>query len=451
MSSKVSTDLREQTAADTEMRLLNDVILRGWPESKEEVQPDLRKYWGFRDELAAYDGLIFKSNQIIIPKSLRKKMLEAVHKGHPGVQSGIKRAKQVLFWVNMTRDIQNMIECCSVCQQYQRSNQKSIVVTKEIPDLPFERVASDLFHFRGNEYILIVDSWSNFYDFKKLSRSTSDEVINIMKNWFAVHGIPRVLETDNGPQYSSQDFRKFADEWGFDHKTSSPHFPRSNGLAERFVQVAKNLLKRCHQDGSDVNLALLLSRNTPRNDNIPSPNERLLGRLTRSTLPVTTKILQPKVVEGVKDALCKERQLQKQYADRGARNPAELEPGDKVMVQNTTSKQWFPGEVMSKCEFDRSYLVSDGERILRRNTQYVRKKKMNFPDDNDQGPGALIPSRVVEADSESQESNVEDGTTEMNLDTAADLVPDEEESSQRRTTRSGRVVKLNKKPEFEYY
>nr|XP_029712008.1 uncharacterized protein K02A2.6-like [Aedes albopictus] len=335
MSSKVSTDLREQTAADTEMRLLNDVIIRGWPESKEEVQPDLRKYWGFRDELAAYDDLVFKSNQIIIPKSLRKKMLEAVYKGHPGVQSCIKRAKQVIFWVNMTRDIQNMIECCSVCQQYQRSHQKSIVVTKEIPNLPFERVASDLFHFRGNEYILIVDSWSNFYDFKKLSRSTSDEVINIMKNWFAVHGIPRVLETDNGSQYTSQDFRKFAGEWGFDHKTSSPHFPRSNGLAERFVQVAKNLLKRYHQDGSDVNLALLLSRN----DNIPSPNERSLGRLTRSTLPVTTKILQPKVVEGVKDALCKERPLQKQYSERGARNPAELEPGDKIMVQNTTSKQ----------------------------------------------------------------------------------------------------------------
>lgn len=377
-------------------------------------------------------------------------MLVMIHSGHPGVQSGIRRAKQVLFWVNMGKDIQDMVECCSVCQQHQRCNQKSTIVMKEVPELPFERVASDLFHFRGEEYVLIVDSWSNFFDFKKLSQSTSEEVIDIMKNWFATHGVPRVLESDNGPQYNSLKFRNFSEDWGFEHRTSSPHFPRSNGLAERFVQVAKNLLKKCHQDGSDLHLALLLARNTPRSDTIPSPNERLMSRLTRSTLPMSTEILRPKTIDGVRDSLCKERQLQKAYADRGARNPADYEQGDRVMVQDPKSKQWFPSKVLRKFGSNRSYLLSDGERTFRRNTQHIRERKFDLMESNDdQAPETLVSNPANGRQTVACERNGADTNNEVNQDRVVEAEPGEDIS--RYSTRSGRVVKDNKKTDFEYY
>nr|XP_029730519.1 uncharacterized protein K02A2.6-like [Aedes albopictus] len=221
----------------------------------------------------------------------------------------------------MSSDIPNMVDNCSICQEHQRCNTKSTIVTKDVPDLPFERVASDLFHFRGAEYLVIVDSYSNFFDFKRLTEPTSEAVISSLKKWFSVHGIPRILETDNGPQYASSKFRQFAEEWNIEHRTSSPHFPRANGLAERFVQVSKNILKKCTKDGSDINLAMLHARNTPRNESIPSPNERLMGRLVRSNLPTTKDMLAPKVVTKVKEAIVQERQQQKAYADRGARVP----------------------------------------------------------------------------------------------------------------------------------
>ena len=79
-----------------------------------------------------------------------------------------------------------------------------------------------------------------------------------MKTAFAHHGIPETLRTDNGPQFSSQEFVEFAKQYDFTHTTSSPHFPASNGQAERAVQIVKHLLK----NADDPSLALLSHRAT---------------------------------------------------------------------------------------------------------------------------------------------------------------------------------------------
>ena len=59
--------------------------------------------------------------------------------------------------------------------------------------------------------------------------------------------MPCELVSDNGPQFASSEFADFAKEWGFQHTTSSPHYPRSNGLAESSVKVVKGLMKKKHK------------------------------------------------------------------------------------------------------------------------------------------------------------------------------------------------------------
>ena len=113
--------------------------------------------------------------------------------------------------------------------------------------------------------------------------------INHLKSFFSPHGIPEIITADNGSQFSAATFSKFAEEWGFTHLTSSPHYPQSNGEAERAVQTAKDLITK----SEDPYLALLSYRSTPLHNGY-TPAQLLMGRKLRSTLPLAPEKLIPK-------------------------------------------------------------------------------------------------------------------------------------------------------------
>ena len=92
--------------------------------------------------------------------------------------------------------------------------------------------------------------------------------------------------SDNGGHYSSQAFRNFAAEWCFDHVTSSPHLPQSNGFIERQVQTVKYTLKKAAMSRSNPQKALLALGSTPIDSHLPSPAEMLNARKYKSNLPV---------------------------------------------------------------------------------------------------------------------------------------------------------------------
>ena len=75
------------------------------------------------------------------------------------------------------------------------------------------RVASDLFSHAGKNYLIAVDFFSNFSEVVQLKSTSAANVIIGLKSIFARHGIPLDLVTDNGPQYSSFQFKEFSDNW----------------------------------------------------------------------------------------------------------------------------------------------------------------------------------------------------------------------------------------------
>ena len=121
-------------------------------------------------------------------------------------------------------------------------------------------IASHLFTLQNANYLLIVDYYSRYVEVIILHNSTSSfAVIEALKTIFARHGIPDELRTDNGPQYHSDEFTQFAKVWGFQHTTSSPRFPQSNGETERAVRTVKDILRK----EKDPAKALLAYRSTP--------------------------------------------------------------------------------------------------------------------------------------------------------------------------------------------
>lgn len=108
-----------------------------------------------------------------------------------------------------------------------------------------------------------MDFYSDFIEVKKLEENTSSSVIEFLKEQFSRYGIPDTVVTDNGPQFSSQEFRQFSHDWEFVHVSSSPHHHKANGKVASGVKIAKSLIKKALKDNKDPWLALLDQRNTP--------------------------------------------------------------------------------------------------------------------------------------------------------------------------------------------
>lgn len=107
--------VRTATLQDPQMQILKKTILEGWPEIRSECPPPVLDFWNHRDELSAADDLIFRGQTLLIPKSLRQQMIEAVHTGHFGTQKSLQRAKDVMFWPGMAKQICDFVLSCSVC------------------------------------------------------------------------------------------------------------------------------------------------------------------------------------------------------------------------------------------------------------------------------------------------------------------------------------------------
>ena len=117
------------------------------------------------------------------------------------------------------------------------------------------------------------------------SQCNAAKTISVLKELFSEHGIPETIRSDNGPQFASHQFAKFAKEWNFDHTTSSPRNSRSNGQAKAAVKVTKGLLTHAKYSGQDPYLALLAYRSTPIDAHLCSPAEMLYQRAIRTTVP----------------------------------------------------------------------------------------------------------------------------------------------------------------------
>ena len=329
MSKQKLQDIVSETREDPVMQKLIRQIIRGWPESRAQCEYSLIPYWNFRDELSVIDGVVFKGSRVVIPLKLRSMMLDKIHTGHLGEVKCKNRARQVLFWPQMGRDIENIVRKCEACITFRNKQQSEPLQPLPVTTNPWSRVSTDLFEFKNKQYLVCVDSYSGYPEVEEIYKQTSTVVIKTLKKIFSRQGIPEIVYSDNGPCYSSEEFRKFAEAWEFKHVTSSPLYPKSNGLSERMVQTVKNIFKKCDSTGEDRDLGLLIYRATPLECG-KSPAE-LLGRNIKSNLPFkptaekNEPIIQRKLKQKIK---------QKFYHDQNAKPSEVLEMGNSVRIRD---------------------------------------------------------------------------------------------------------------------
>ena len=178
--------------------------------------------------------------------------------------------------------LKELVTNCRVCLKYSQANckdSKSIgpPLGQEIPTKPWAKLASDIFTFNNENYLLIVDYMSRFPVIRWLSNMTAKMVAEHMKAIFSELGIPKTLVSDNGPCYTGDQFKKTMSHLGITHITISPHHHHSNGLAEGYIKIIKNLLSKHKETGQDYHEVISVYRSTPLSNDLPSPFELLHG------------------------------------------------------------------------------------------------------------------------------------------------------------------------------
>ena len=139
-----------------------------------------------------------------------------------------------------------VVHTCATCQEVQRAVPGEPHIPHETPSRALQIVGTELVVINRETYLLVTDYFSTFpFVYLIPSPVTNCTAFIVkMKSLFAEQGVPQRVISGNGGHFSSDAFRRFADQWCFDHVISSPHYPQSNGFMEWHVQTVKHTLKK---------------------------------------------------------------------------------------------------------------------------------------------------------------------------------------------------------------
>ena len=204
--------IREETLKDETLQKLSQRIARGdWEKFRRDK--DMEPYTHIKHELSTAEGLIFREERIVLPETLRRKVVKIGHSlGHLGKTKTKRMLRQKYWFPYMNQMIDNAIDQCYECQVATKSNQTEPIKISSIPDKPWDTVSVD----HGGPYpdghynLVIVDKRTRYPVVERVSSTSFQANKERLKHVFATYGTPRKIETDNGPPFNSRDFEDFA-------------------------------------------------------------------------------------------------------------------------------------------------------------------------------------------------------------------------------------------------
>lgn len=328
--------IQKETRRDAILAQVFEATQKGWRYSQNQ---QLSPYYQRRDELTIDNGCIMWGMRIVIPNKLRSKVLEELHVGHLGVVKMKTLARSFVWWPGIDQQIEQLVKGCSGCQRVQNMPKAAPLHPWEWPATPWQRVHIDFAGpFMGNTYLVVVDACSKWPEVFVMNSTTSAHTIDVLRCLFARTGVPEQLVSDNGPQFTAEEFQTFLKKNGIRHITSAPYHPSTNGLAERFVQTLKQALRAMTGENGTLQQKLakflFAYRNATHATTNQTPAMLFLGRNLRSRLD----LLKPNVRREVQN-----RQM------KHATETRQLEPGQPVLARNYRGNQkWIPAKVKER-------------------------------------------------------------------------------------------------------
>lgn len=210
-------DFKAECEDCPDLTKLRQVIQSGWPKVKKLLPSDVQPFFLVRHELAVEAPLIFRGARLVVPKSLRQKIVQLAHEGQQGVVRTKQRLMELFWWPHMDDLVHKALSSCTICQSCEKTAKSPAAPMQpvEFPGGPFQHVAVDIVGpFERGTYdcrfaITLIEYFSKWPEVAFTSSASTDTVITFLASIFAREGNPCAITTDNGPQFTSSAFADF--------------------------------------------------------------------------------------------------------------------------------------------------------------------------------------------------------------------------------------------------
>ncbi|UYV74425.1 K02A2.6-like, partial [Cordylochernes scorpioides] len=391
-------EIATETEKDEVLSLAKFYTQQGWPE---KVADHLRPYFQRKLELTVDGECLVWGMRVVIPPSLRIKMLNCLHETHSGMNKLKAVARSHFWWPNLDTQIEFLVNKCRSCQQSQDGPNKGKWQPWKWSTRPWQRIHIDFANKENINLLIVVDSHSKWIEAIPMRETTTRKTIEQLRRLFSSYGLPEELVSDNGPQFTGSEMKGFLEGNGIKQTLIPAYHPQSNGLAERAVRTIKTALDKNKRKIGDtiqdtLSKVLLAYRSTPHVTTGKTPSELFIGRALRTRV----SLIHPSLASRVRD-----QQARQMKYDRRT-HLEEFQIDDLVWCKNFRGgDKWIPGKIVGK-KGTRVYTILIHGQVKAYHRDQIRKRWRNGEEDESgdgehqpehsrgAGPSAII-SEVV--------------------------------------------------------
>ncbi|XP_055542934.1 uncharacterized protein K02A2.6-like [Wyeomyia smithii] len=276
-------EIEKETLSDDELQSVKEALYSGvW-----ENVPNEYKIATIKTDLTTYGDIILRGDRIIIPKSLREKVVNLAHTGHQGCTSMKALLRAKVWFPSMDKMVDTFVRSCKPCKMTALPD-KPNPIHRRIPTEPWQDLAIDFKEgFPDDVSLLVVVT--RFIQIEPMKPATAQHVIMAFLKMFSAFGIPRSLTSDNGPQFRAAEFQNFCVSYGIHLNLTTPYWPEQNGAVERQMRTLGRRIKiSLIQETNwktDLYEYLVLYHTTPQEATGLSPSQMMFNRELRSRIP----------------------------------------------------------------------------------------------------------------------------------------------------------------------
>ncbi|UYV67231.1 K02A2.6-like, partial [Cordylochernes scorpioides] len=227
-------EIATETEKDEVLSLAKFYTQQGWPE---KVADHLRPYFQRKLELTVDGECLVWGMRVVIPPSLRIKMLNCLHETHSGMNKMKAVARSHFWWPNLDTQIEFLVNKCRSCQESQDGPNEGKWQPWRWSTRPWQRIHIDFANKENINLLIVVDSHSKWIEAIPMRETTTRKTIEQLRRLFSSYGLPEELVSDNGPQFTGSEMKGFLEGNGIKQTLIPAYHPQSNGLAERAVKA----------------------------------------------------------------------------------------------------------------------------------------------------------------------------------------------------------------------